>query len=547
MIETPGGSNSAGHGNSGSSFQFNLLRSLIVDPLEGATDDLVSLAHSRGYDVTVADGWDIDAELGKDPVELLMVRLVPEFRQEIEQLVRRLLRLFRADGMVVMGIIDASKDEELLAEWLKLGIDGFIRSDSLEMMDAQLLAAEHRVAQRRGRMAAQKEVTASLRQYETYFLNAPVAQLIVSKRDHRVIDGSLLVQDVLGWRREELIGRYLSLVFPDLFRKGVIEEACGTVDENGSPVMLDGVSHRKPDGKQSFMQVKVSTVPWDNKEAVALVFADVSNALAREEKRIRSAKMDTVKVFAGGIADDMSNLVTAVRGNLALLGKHADNGGDVRGMIEDAGNACGSAEKMIERLRMLVQCSASSSDSGLKRQRLSIAAFLERVVSFELLGSEVIPSFACEENLWETLADERELEQALQAIVANARDAMPTGGSLNVASKNCRVAMRSETTEPFVLIELNDDGEGVPRDLLPRIFDPYFTGRPDRDGMGLAICQAIVRCHGGAVDLDSTPGKGTSVRILLPALLPREKQECGFDQVVDETTSGRKKTDSHHG
>ena len=505
-------------------FEIRLIRSLVVSGDLPIREKLIHLSRMRGHDVASLDSLDLDEEFGGEPVDLLLAHLPSREIAPTEQLVRRLLRLFRDQGIVVLGAPDPGCDESQLAHWLNVGVTEFIWPGS-STSDSHLLAAEHRIGRNRARMESQKQITASLKRYEILYLNSPDAHLIVTPRDNRILDTSLQVKAVLGWRRDELKGRYLSLVFPNLFRKDDLLKAGEEAVRLGKPVTVSNMPFRFPDGTQRVLDARVAPVPWESDEAISVTFQDVTVTRARNERRLRSAKLDTVSCMATGVADDVSNLLTAVRGNLSLIGKQPTLGRDARELLHDAESACNSADKLVGRLRTLSRSSIHSSAPDLAiiesrlRRRTALGSFLERLVSFELLGSQIQPTYEVESALWDVEVNEDQIEQALQAVVANAKDAMPSGGQLRILATNYEPPSNNQgKPTSYVLISIVDDGHGVPKEYLSKVFDPYFSTRSDHAGLGLALSQAIIRAHGGIIDVERAPVRGTVIRIYLPAV-----------------------------
>jgi two-component system, NtrC family, sensor kinase len=124
-------------------------------------------------------------------------------------------------------------------------------------------------------------------------------------------------------------------------------------------------------------------------------------------------------------------------------------------------------------------------------------------------------------ELWPIKVDAAALELALLNLGLNARDAMPNGGTLRIAAANRRIEDEGVAFPgDYVLIEVRDTGAGIPADILPRVFEPFFTTKEVGAGTGLGLSQVHGFAHqsGGAVDIESSPGHGTSVRIFLPAV-----------------------------
>jgi CheY-like chemotaxis protein len=153
------------------------------------------------------------------------------------------------------------------------------------------------------------------------------------------------------------------------------------------------------------------------------------------------------------------------------------------------------------------------------KQPIRLVPLIEENVRLALRGTRITSSIELPEDLWPVEADEGQVGQVLSNIIINAAQAMPNGGTLRVRA--CNVAELESSVEgpaagSFVQVSIQDDGAGIPPDLLSRIFDPYFTTKPTGTGLGLAVAHAVVRNHGGRLLVDSAVGKGTTFHIYLP-------------------------------
>jgi signal transduction histidine kinase len=108
------------------------------------------------------------------------------------------------------------------------------------------------------------------------------------------------------------------------------------------------------------------------------------------------------------------------------------------------------------------------------------------------------------------MLDPMKVEQTMHELIANALDAMPGGGTLGLAA-------RASDDRRSVLVEISDTGKGIPGDVLPSVFDPFFTTRPEGSGLGLAIARRFVEQNGGTLEISSTSDRGTTVRIHFPS------------------------------
>ncbi|MEA3544317.1 MAG: ATP-binding protein, partial [Thermodesulfobacteriota bacterium] len=130
------------------------------------------------------------------------------------------------------------------------------------------------------------------------------------------------------------------------------------------------------------------------------------------------------------------------------------------------------------------------------------------------------------DDLWMVDADSGQLGQVIQNIIINAKQAMPEGGKIRVNCSNREDAAAESLLNihdgNFVCIRIQDTGVGIPKEIIDKIFDPYYTTKQQGSGLGLAICHSIINKHDGHITVQSSPGKGTTFTVYLPAVSPGE-------------------------
>ncbi len=215
--------------------------------------------------------------------------------------------------------------------------------------------------------------------------------------------------------------------------------------------------------------------------------------------------------FAGAIAHDFNNLLTITLGRAALLERELEDGSAAHQHVREIGDATSRAAALVRQLlafgsRELVR----PVTLDLRAMLLSLQALLDR-----LLGEDIELIFEVAGDLWPISADPRQIERILTNLVVNARHAMPDGGTLTIRVRNLDGARRR------IRISVADTGVGIAPDVLPRIFEPYFTTRADRgSGLGLATVHGTVAQLGGEIAVESSPGKGARFEIDLDVATP---------------------------
>lgn len=245
-------------------------------------------------------------------------------------------------------------------------------------------------------------------------------------------------------------------------------------------------------------------------------------ARAKTEAALRqSQKMEAVGQLTGGLAHDFNNLLAGVIGSLELLSVRLQQGrtGDLERYIHSALTSANRATALTHRLL------AFSRRQTLDPSPTDLNALIEGMMELlqRTIGPLVSYSTQLSDDLWLTLCDTNQLENALLNLTINARDAMPDGGQLTLTSENLVLGepLTEELTLPpgeYVALGVRDTGVGIPPERLGYVFDPFYTTKPlgEGTGLGLSMVYGFAKQSGGAVRIESTVGEGTSVWIYLP-------------------------------
>ncbi|MCQ4309394.1 response regulator [Pseudomonas stutzeri] len=245
-------------------------------------------------------------------------------------------------------------------------------------------------------------------------------------------------------------------------------------------------------------------------------------ARAKTEAALRqSQKMEAVGQLTGGLAHDFNNLLAGVIGSLELLSVRLQQGrtGDLERYIHSALTSANRATALTHRLL------AFSRRQTLDPSPTDLNALIEGMMELlqRTIGPLVSYSTQLSDDLWLTLCDTNQLENALLNLTINARDAMPDGGQLTLTSENLVLGepLAEELTLPpgeYVALGVRDTGVGIPPERLSYVFDPFYTTKPlgEGTGLGLSMVYGFAKQSGGAVRIESTVGEGTSVWIYLP-------------------------------
>jgi len=248
---------------------------------------------------------------------------------------------------------------------------------------------------------------------------------------------------------------------------------------------------------------------------IVLVLRDMAERRRAEEMLRQSQKMEAIGQLTGGIAHDFNNLLTAVIGNLDMIRTRAAGNDRLQRMADNALEAARKGAKLASQL--LAFSRSQRMDVG----PVDLAQMLNGMSG--LLAQSVGPSVRVDVRIDEdarfVVSDANQLELALLNLAVNARDAMPEGGTVTIQARSVR---DDERQLPAIELSVVDTGVGMSEEVRARAIEPFYTTKPIGQGTGLGLSQvyAVVRESGGKLAIDSEPGRGTTVRIILPAGAP---------------------------
>ncbi len=241
------------------------------------------------------------------------------------------------------------------------------------------------------------------------------------------------------------------------------------------------------------------------------------------EQLIRSQKMEAIGQLAGGVAHEFNNYIGGILGVASALRMQCDPGSQQERQVDIIEKSALRASDLTKQLLGFAR--RGKPDMRDVRPNDVASAVLSIVRQTFNRGIAVRDDLA--HDVWSVAGDPGQLEQTLMNICINARDAMPSGGTITVSSRNVEIGDRRGGPAsgcglppgPYVLLIVEDSGSGIDPSIRERIFEPYFTtkGPGKGTGLGLTLAYGIVQSHGGTIDVESSPGRGTVFRVYLPA------------------------------
>ena len=344
---------------------------------------------------------------------------------------------------------------------------------------------------------------------------------VVVARDGKVLEVNEACTRLLGYSRDDFVSGRVSFsrITPPEW-ESITAEAIAQMQQKGyaAPYRKE-LLHK--DGRR--VPVVIAVVSLEDGQALGLIIdltdlRKAENALRSTEEQLRQAqKMEAVGRLAGGVAHDFNNLLSIILSGAEMLKEdHPQNAG-----------VCGDADAILDAAHrganLTRQLLLFSRQELLEAKVFDVNEVLGRLQHLleRLVGEDVELSTACARGLGMIKADPGHMEQVVMNLVVNARDAMPLGGTIRIATAHGRMPNGS----PAVVLSVRDTGSGMDAATRSRIFEPFFTTkeRGKGTGLGLSTVLGIVAEAGGSIAVDSVPGGGTTFSITLPTALPVEE------------------------
>ena len=237
--------------------------------------------------------------------------------------------------------------------------------------------------------------------------------------------------------------------------------------------------------------------------------------LRAEAQRLKD--MEAIGVLAGGLAHDFNNLLQVVMGFISLAKRRVDPDGEAYDYLARAESMSREGQELGKRLRTL-----SRGESEL-RQKAQLTPVILFSVNAALSGTSITAAFDLPPDIPQVRFDKTQIQQVISHLVANAVEAMPQGGRLEVAARITNLSRESSLLLPpgdYVHITFSDTGKGIPPENLPRIFEPYFSTKEmyanKGQGLGLSMCHFIISKHGGQISVNNSSDSGVTSHVWLP-------------------------------
>src|SRR3954468_17033710 len=365
------------------------------------------------------------------------------------------------------------------------------------------------------RTIAERELRLSKERFAKAFRSSPIPVSIISIADHRFLDVNDAYIGMTGFDRGEIFGKsaFDIGVWPNPDVRGQIFEELRA----NKPIRNLEANIRTKAGQERFTLLSAELIELASEPYALISEHDISQRLQLEAQLRQAQKMQAVGHLAAGVAHDFRNILTVIQGhsNLRLLDRTLDP--KVASSLQEITAAVERASKLTRQLlafsrKQIIQLQAVDLNDLITQLSSMLTRLIGENIDFKCHYASAIPTIE---------ADGGSVEQVLMNLVVNARDAMPHGGKLTIATSAINVDAAYTVNNPeaspgeFVCMSVADTGCGMDENTKQRLFEPFFTTKEvgKGTGMGLATSYGIIKQHNGWIEVESAPRKGTTFRV----------------------------------
>jgi len=342
--------------------------------------------------------------------------------------------------------------------------------------------------------------------------------ILVRQLDHTLEYWNAGAERIYGWSREEALGKSVrDLLYRD---PAAFDRATAAVLESGE--WSGELEHLRKGGTVITVEGRWSLVRDDDSvpRKILSINTDITERKKLLGQFLRAQRMESIGTLAGGVAHDLNNVLAPILLSIAMLKEDTDDPSTLEILDTIEGSARHGSEMVQQVLGFARGLDRSDVKVELPRIIGDLGRFVRDTFPKNIALVREIPG-----DLWPLTGDPTQLHQVFMNLFVNARDAMPSGGTIVVQAENVELddnyaAMGSQASAgPYVMVSVADTGAGMSAEVADQIFDPFFTTKEvgQGTGLGLATVAAIVRSHGGFVNVYSELGSGTTFRLYLPA------------------------------
>ncbi len=364
-------------------------------------------------------------------------------------------------------------------------------------------------------LAAPPQGLAANDRFSTLFEASPLPLIITSEDSGLILDVNAATESVSGWTAVQLRGR-------SVHEFGHYRDAGDRTSQieplSTTPVLSREILITTAHGQELRLLAHTSRLTVKGQSCLLTAMTNITALGRMDDGLLHAQRMEVVSKLSGGVAHEFNNLLTVMQGHLDALATELGPQSPLLHRVDTLRRSVSEATFITAGL--LTFAGRNPARATVIDMNVTLAGLAPIVEG--TLGETVVVTWALTAAPATVSVDPSRIAQVVLNLALNARDAMPEGGQLVVATEYVTVAPGTAGTEPgpghWVALRLSDSGHGMAEDVRRHAFEPFFTtkGPGQGTGLGLSICRGIAEQAGGAVVADSAPGQGTTIRLFLP-------------------------------
>jgi PAS domain S-box-containing protein len=350
------------------------------------------------------------------------------------------------------------------------------------------------------------------------FLDKARDAILVRDLEGKILFWNKGAEHLYGWTSSEVLGRNSS----DLLyaTPAIFQEFNQRTIDHGE--WQGDLCHLTKDRRELIVEARWTLIRDEGGQpkSILAINTDITEKKKIEAQFMRAQRMESIGTLAGGVAHDLNNILAPILMSIDLLKTFSERP-EAQTILETIEV---SAKRGADIVRQVLSFARGIEGERIEVQPKHLLKDLESIIK-DTFPKDIRLSFCIPKDSWTILGDPTQVHQVLLNLCVNARDAMPNGGNLTLSVENCvldtQYASMNIQAQPgrYLVISVVDSGTGIPPEVIDKIFEPFFTTKaPNKGtGLGLSTVMAIVKSHGGFVNVYSEPGKGTTFKVYLPA------------------------------
>src|SRR3990167_6907339 len=484
---------------------------LVAKMLGGAGD----ISFEIEYADTLARGIEV---LGENGIDLVLLDLqLPD-----SEGLGSFAEMHERYPVIPIIVLTGMSDEDLAVKAVQLGAQDYLIKGEVDVN--QLKRSIKYALERQRDINNRKSIEKALfeeKERLSVTLSSIGDGVIATDTEGNVVLINRIAERLTGWSHAEAMGRFIEDVFFIVnVESGEKEASPVSKAINANNIVgLESGTVLITKGREGCRYVSASSSPIRDRDGiiigVVLVFRDITELKKLEEELLKVQKLESIGVLAGGVAHDFNNLLTSIMGNISLSSLPDISDEKVKQRLFQALKACHKAKDLSTQLLTFSKGGALEN-----RTVTSLEKVIRETANFTMSGSNIDFKFVVANNLWSVEIDEGQISQVISNMLINAAQAMTNEGKITIKIENAEA--KKEKGIPledgkYVKTTITDEGIGIPKEYLSRIFDPYFTTKQAGTGLGLSTSYSIIKKHGGYITVESELHVGTKFVVYLPA------------------------------